>query len=216
MLRCITNIDMRSYITTSHQNYYTPKRRATVWASRMLTAIPSNQATVGWHWLYIMKQSNKFTGWQHCTWLCKHLNHDLKILGPRLESKCCNKYHKIHVLLWHFSSNTYFTVQNMSKGQRSWDAQVLLHWYFPLLVIRVQHPSATFPHRGGRAFETITNIPCAWSTNSNLQWSLDTKHSQGNLLSYRASQYYSQVAGKPLQAILCILIKSMLVLTTAL
>jgi len=90
MLRCITNIDMRSYITTSHQNYYILKRRATVWASRMLTTIPSNQATVGWHWLYIMKQSNKFTGWQHCTWLRKHLDHDLTILGPRLESKCCN------------------------------------------------------------------------------------------------------------------------------
>lgn len=30
MLRCITNIDMRSYVTTSHQNYYIPKRRATV------------------------------------------------------------------------------------------------------------------------------------------------------------------------------------------
>lgn len=127
MLRCITNIDMRIYITTSQQNYYILKRRATVWASRMLTTIPSNQATVGWHWLYFMKQSNKFTGWQHCTWLHKHLNHDLTILGPRLESKCCN-YSQVPqntCARMTFSNNTYFTVRNMSKGQRSWDAQVL-------------------------------------------------------------------------------------------
>jgi len=84
----------------------------------------------------------------------------------------------------------------------------------PTLGHKGSTPICNFPTSHRKAFETLTNIPCAWSTNSNFHWSLDTKHSQD--IKLQSITVLFTGGRKTTQAILCILSKSMLVLTTPL